>query len=138
MVRYPSLCITVNTEGISLGEEAGSFTFKCPRLYKPLKKALHLIYLLIQCDMRMFSPMQSVTPIQYQLHLIWSHTFSVLHVRAYNDLVGQSFCPVLVVYPSLAHQAGGVNHREHGWQAGGYINYFFVFHWGRESPINKG
>lgn len=51
---------------------------------------------------------------------------------------GQCIYYVLVIYPSLADLAGGESHREHGWQAGGYMNSSLFFHWGRESPINKG
>ena len=42
-------------------------------------------------------------------------------------LAGQSFRYVLVIYPSLDDQAGGERHREHGWQAGGYMNSSFFF-----------
>lgn len=49
---------------------------------------------------------------------------------------GQSFRYVLVIYPSLVDQAGGESHREHGWQAGGYMNSSF-FTGGEKAQLTK-
>lgn len=46
---------------------------------------------------------------------------------------GQSLRYVPVIYPSLADLGGGVSHREHGWQARGYMNSFFFFFIGGEN-----
>lgn len=46
---------------------------------------------------------------------------------------GQSLRYALVIFPSLADQAGGESQREHGWQAGGYMNSSF-FSLGERKP----
>lgn len=46
---------------------------------------------------------------------------------------GQSLCYALVIFPSLADQSGGESQREHGWQAGGYMNSSF-FSLGERKP----
>lgn len=50
---------------------------------------------------------------------------------------GQSLRYALVIFPSLADQAGGESHREHGWQAGGYMNSPFFFIGGEKAQLTK-
>lgn len=48
----------------------------------------------------------------------------------------QSFGYVFVIYPSFVDQAGGESHREHRWQAGGYMNSSF-FTGGEKAQLTK-